>query len=140
MAGGLRTDAEIRLDDWSHDWALGLLAEQLGGYDEVWFRLSRRAHRLQPWCTERGTEENLTSEHAAGMGAQSERALPTQLEDIDVKVPLTRHQPRGGLSFSSQSSTFGHHDGQRAAAPELAPSTNGAGGRNMPRGRSVLKL
>lgn len=33
------------------------------GYDSRWDRLSRRARRMQPFCTDCGTTENLTADH-----------------------------------------------------------------------------
>src|SRR4051812_36529449 len=33
------------------------------GYDSAWARLSARARRLQPWCTDCGATDDLTTDH-----------------------------------------------------------------------------
>ena len=33
------------------------------GYDAEWDRLSRRARRLQPWCSDCGSTEDLQADH-----------------------------------------------------------------------------
>jgi 5-methylcytosine-specific restriction enzyme A len=46
------------------------------GYDHRWRRLSRRAIRKQPWCTDCGTRDDLTGDHL--------RWPARTLADVDV--------------------------------------------------------
>ena len=64
------------------------------GYDEAWTRLSRRARRLQPWCSDCGREDQLTADHSPEAWARRERGLAVRLEDIDV-VCVTCNAERG---------------------------------------------
>src|SRR5699024_1621759 len=54
------------------------------GYDERWRRLSERARRLQPGCSDCGTPHNLTADHSIEAWNRHERGLPIRLQDIDV--------------------------------------------------------
>ena len=54
------------------------------GYDTRWDRLSRRARRLQPWCSDCGTPHDLTADHTTSAWARKEQGLEIRLEDIDV--------------------------------------------------------
>ena len=54
------------------------------GYDSAWAALSRRARRLQPFCTDCGTTENLTTDHSPEAWRRKEAGLPIRLEDVDV--------------------------------------------------------
>ena len=54
------------------------------GYDEAWKRLSRRARRLQPFCSDCGTTEDLTGDHTPEAWARKAAGKPIRLEDIDV--------------------------------------------------------
>ena len=54
------------------------------GYDAAWDRLSRKARRLQPWCSDCGTEEHLTADHLPGAWEREEAGLPLRLEDVEV--------------------------------------------------------
>lgn len=46
------------------------------GYDSRWRRLSERARRLQPWCSDCNTTEDLTTDHL--------RWPARTLDDVDV--------------------------------------------------------
>ena len=46
------------------------------GYDSAWDRLSRRARRIQPWCSTCGTKDDLTGDHL--------RWPAKTLADVDV--------------------------------------------------------
>lgn len=54
------------------------------GYDWNWQQLSRRARRIQPWCSTCGATEDLTGDHSPEAWERKEKGLPIRLEDIDV--------------------------------------------------------
>lgn len=54
------------------------------GYDSTWNRLSRRARRLQPWCSDCGSVEDLTVDHSQEAWLRKEAGLPIRLVDVDV--------------------------------------------------------
>lgn len=54
------------------------------GYDAAWDRLSRRARRLQPFCTDCGATENLQADHSPEAWARKAAGKPIRLTDIDV--------------------------------------------------------
>ena len=65
------------------------------GYDSRWQKLSRAARRLQPWCTDCGTSDDLTTDHL--------RWPARTLDDVDVvcrpcnsrRGPVRTLRPRG---------------------------------------------
>ncbi len=54
------------------------------GYDAAWARLSRRARRLQPWCSDCGATEDLQGDHSPQAWARKAAGRPIRLCDIDV--------------------------------------------------------
>lgn len=46
-----------------HDRDRGKASAGRRGYDYRWQRLSERARRLQPWCSDCGTSDDLTADH-----------------------------------------------------------------------------
>jgi len=54
------------------------------GYDAAWDQLSKRARRLQPFCTDCGTTDDLTVDHSEQAWTRKEAGLPIRLEDVDV--------------------------------------------------------
>jgi len=54
------------------------------GYDHAWRKLSTRARRLQPFCSDCGDVENLTVDHSPEAWERYERGLPIRLADIEV--------------------------------------------------------
>jgi hypothetical protein len=54
------------------------------GYDAKWKRLSRRARRAQPWCSDCGTTEGLQTDHSPGAWQRKTRGLEVRLCDVDV--------------------------------------------------------
>lgn len=54
------------------------------GYDHVWRKLSERARRLQPWCSDCGTVEDLTTDHSPEAWKRKANGLPIRLADVDV--------------------------------------------------------
>lgn len=54
------------------------------GYDSAWDRLSRRARRLQPFCSMCGSREDLQCDHSPTAWARREQGLAIRLVDVDV--------------------------------------------------------
>lgn len=54
------------------------------GYDTQWRRLSERARRIQPYCTDCGTTDDLTGDHSREAWRRKDAGLPIRLRDIDV--------------------------------------------------------
>lgn len=54
------------------------------GYDQQWRRLSERARRLQPFCSDCGRTDHLTTDHSPEAWARREAGKPVRLEDVDV--------------------------------------------------------
>ena len=57
---------------------------RLRGYDGAWDKLSQRARRLQPFCTDCGTREDLTADHSETAWERHDAGLAIRLEDIEV--------------------------------------------------------
>ena len=64
------------------------------GYDAAWDRLSRKARAIQPFCTDCGTDQNLTCDHLPEAWARKARGLSLRLADVDV-VCATCNKRRG---------------------------------------------
>ncbi|GAA1663691.1 hypothetical protein GCM10010977_02490 [Citricoccus zhacaiensis] len=54
------------------------------GYDARWDALSRRARRIQDWCTDCGRPDMLQADHLPSAWHRHERGLPLRLQDVDV--------------------------------------------------------
>lgn len=54
------------------------------GYTASWDRLSARARRLQPFCSDCGREDQLTADHSPEAWARQAAGKPIRLQDIDV--------------------------------------------------------
>lgn len=54
------------------------------GYDAAWDRLSKRARRRQPFCSDCGREDHLTTDHSPEAWERRAAGLPIRLEDVDV--------------------------------------------------------
>lgn len=54
------------------------------GYDNAWLRLSARARKLQPFCSECGATDDLTADHSAEAWRRKEAGKVIRLKDIDV--------------------------------------------------------
>lgn len=54
------------------------------GYDAAWSRLSARARRLQPWCSQCNAREDLTTDHLPSAWARKAEGKPIRLSDVDV--------------------------------------------------------
>jgi 5-methylcytosine-specific restriction enzyme A len=54
------------------------------GYDWQWTKLSKRARRLQPWCTDCGTTEDLQTDHLPTAWERKAAGKPLRLADVEV--------------------------------------------------------
>ena len=54
------------------------------GYDAAWTRLSSRARRLQPFCSDCGRLDDLTADHTPEAWQRKAAGLPIRLRDVDV--------------------------------------------------------
>ena len=54
------------------------------GYGGPWRRLSLRARKMQPFCSDCGTVEDLTCDHSPEAWRRYEAGLPIRLQDVDV--------------------------------------------------------
>lgn len=54
------------------------------GYDWTWEQLSKRARRLQPWCTDCSTTEDLTTDHSEEAWKRKAAGKVIRLSDVDV--------------------------------------------------------
>lgn len=54
------------------------------GYDGAWKKLSVRARRIQPWCSDCGAEDRLTVDHLPSAWWRRNHGLPIRLSDVDV--------------------------------------------------------
>lgn len=73
------------------------------GYDSKWNYLSRKARRLQPFCSDCGTTENLTADHTPTAWRRKSAGLPIRLQDVDVVCiycNIKRGAARGARSRS----------------------------------------
>lgn len=59
-------------------------AHRNAGYDSAWRRLSAKARRLQPWCSDCHATTDLQADHTPAAWARHDRGLPVRLQDIDV--------------------------------------------------------
>lgn len=54
------------------------------GYDWTWTKLSKRARRLQPFCTDCGATEDLQTDHTPEAWARKAAGKPIRLCDVEV--------------------------------------------------------
>lgn len=54
------------------------------GYDYRWRQLSKKARRLQPFCTDCGSPEDLTADHTEQAWQRYYAGKTVRLQDIDV--------------------------------------------------------
>ncbi len=54
------------------------------GYDTAWHRLSKRARKLQPWCSDCGALGDLTADHSAKAWARKAAGKVLRLRDVEV--------------------------------------------------------
>lgn len=54
------------------------------GYDHAWRKLSQRARRMQPFCTDCGTTDDLQADHSPEAWARKLAGKAIRLKDVDV--------------------------------------------------------
>lgn len=54
------------------------------GYEGQWRKLSARARRIQPWCSDCDATTDLTADHTPEAWRRHDAGLPIRLEDVDV--------------------------------------------------------
>ena len=54
------------------------------GYDSTWQRLSQRARRLQPFCSDCGSRDDLTADHSRTAWERRAQGKAVRLQDVDV--------------------------------------------------------
>lgn len=54
------------------------------GYDAAWQRLSAKARRLQPFCSDCGATEDLQADHTPEAWERKAAGRPIRLQDVDV--------------------------------------------------------
>lgn len=64
------------------------------GYTTSWDKLSKRARRLQPWCSDCGSTEKLSVDHSEEAWRRHDAGLPIRLQDTAV-VCLACNNRRG---------------------------------------------
>lgn len=72
------------------------------GYDATWDKISERARRLQPWCSDCGAMEELQADHLPSAWKRKAAGKPIRLADDDVVCPACNTR-RG----SSRTETLG---------------------------------
>ena len=60
------------------------LSAQARGYDAAWNRLSARARRLQPFCSDCGSTDDLQTDHTPQAWARKAAGKAIRIEDVDV--------------------------------------------------------
>lgn len=55
------------------------------GYDTAWRRLSERARALQPWCSDCGRRDDLTTDHTPAAWARRAAGRAIRLADVEVE-------------------------------------------------------
>src|SRR5262245_65120704 len=64
--------------------ALSRTRARTRGYGTQWDKLSRRARRLQPWCTDCGATERLQADHLPSAWERQAAGKPIRLADVEV--------------------------------------------------------
>ncbi len=104
------------------------------GYDAAWNRLSRQARRLQPFCSDCGTTEDLQADHTPEAWARKAAGKPVRLADVDVVCgPCNRAR---GAARAQQTSGRGQQTASIAPTRGYDPS----GTLGDPRGEAKSAL
>lgn len=82
------------------------------GYDQSWRRLSIAARRLQPWCSDCGTTENLSLDHSPEAWKAKAEGRPITPDLVDV-VCKSCNSRRGAARSCVTASPQGGDPGRR---------------------------
>lgn len=96
-------------------------ASRAAGYDTAWDKLSRRARKVQPWCTDCGTEHDLTADHSPEAWARKAAGKVIRLRDVDV-VCRSCNSKRGAARGESARAETGGDPPPRPTGREGAVS------------------
>lgn len=99
------------------------------GYDRAWDKLSARARRLQPFCSDCHTTENLTTDHKPSAWKRKAEGKPLRLWDVDV-VCAPCNLARGSSRPGSE----------RAQGTRTVRASSGPGGKAQSQSLSALPL
>lgn len=97
-------------------------SRELRGYDEAWRQLSKRARRLQPFCSRCGSTNDLQTDHTPEAWARKDAGLAIRIEDVDVLCgPCNRDAgaARGPHATRGEAPSRGAHRPQGKAKFEL---------------------
>lgn len=82
------------------------------GYDYRWQRLSLRARRLQPWCTDCGAVENLTTDHSEEAWRRKAAGKVIRLCDVTVLCGPCNTRAGSSRPGTDRANTTGRHPKQ----------------------------
>lgn len=111
------------------------------GYDAAWTRLSAKARRLQPWCSDCGSVEDLQADHTPEAWERKAAGKPIRLQDVDVTCgPCNRAR---GAARPQQTSARPQQTSGRGQQTPLTPPTRGhapptPSSRPLPQAKSAL--
>lgn len=89
------------------------------GYGHDWQKLSERARRLQPFCEDCGTSEDLQTDHSPTAWRRRDQGLPIRLQDVAVvcgPCNRTRGQARLTTSPPKRSNTLNPYRSTRGGS------------------------
>lgn len=87
------------------------------GYTAAWRRLSVKARRLQPFCTDCGAAQDLQADHTPEAWARHDAGKPIRLADIDVVCgPCNR--TRGAARSTRKPLTRGDDPNRSGPTPD----------------------
>lgn len=95
------------------------------GYNSSWDRLSRKARRLQPFCSDCGATEDLQADHTPEAWRRHDAGLPIRLRDIDVVCGACNRR-RGAARGKGQRQP-GRASGGRTVAQGTVPEAGHVG-------------
>lgn len=100
------------------------------GYDAAWRKLSERARRLQPFCSDCGATDDLQTDHTPRAWARKAAGKVIRLKDVDVVC---------GACNRARGSARPGADRRSAFATERVGAIPGQGDLRAARGRPSLR-
>lgn len=79
------------------------------GYDKLWERLSKRARRLQPWCSDCGATDDLSTDHSTAAWQARAAGRSITLDMVDV-VCLRCNGERGAARGETATDEYRNRD------------------------------
>lgn len=73
-----------RITGRQHERSRSRLNPRERGYDAAWVALSKRARRMQPWCSDCSGTEDLSADHLPSAWERKAQGKPIRLCDVDV--------------------------------------------------------